>query len=192
VINKLNENYINASSHKAVKVCKPIYDWSENDVMKWLYESKIDWCEAYDRQHLTKLPLRVSTPLRAEGAKPMGKVAECSPEFYQRLIEIFPDVENQARYGKDVDRQKVLDEYLSGGLRGCVRYVRERIGDPKSQRAAMGLIKRFGELRVNNPEIYPVRDLLMHLVGGKYHRMPVPRGAESQIDGDARRELNDV
>jgi hypothetical protein len=56
----------------------------------------------------------------------------------------------------------------------------------------MDLIKQFGGLRVNNPEIYPVRDLLMHLVSGKYHRMPVPRGVESQIDGDARRELSDV
>ena len=192
VVNKLNENYINASSHKAVKVCKPIYDWQENDVMKWLYENKIEWCEAYDRQHLTKLPLRVSTPLRAEGAKPMDKVAECSPEFYQRLIEIFPDVENQARYGNDVDKQKVMNEYIDGGLRGCVRYVREKIHDEKSQRAAMSLIKRFGELRANNPEMYQIKDLLRHLVGGKYHRMPVPSGVESQIDGDARRMFDDV
>lgn len=192
VVNKLNENYINASSHRAVKLCKPIYDWLENDVMKWLYESNIEWCEAYDRQHLTKLPLRVSTPLHAEKVRLLGKVSACSPKFYQRLIEIFPDVENQARYGQDVDTEKVLDEYLSGGLRGCVRYVRERIDDPKSQRAAIRLIKQFGGLRVNNPEIYPVRDLLMHLVGGKYHRMPVPRGVESQIDGDARRECSDV
>ena len=192
VVNKLNENYINASSHKAVKLCKPVYDWQENDVMKWLYENNIEWCEAYDRQHLTSLPLRGSTPLHAEKVRLLDKVAACSPEFYQRLVEVFPDVENQARYGNDVDKKKVMDHYLKDGLRGCVRYVRERVSDPKSQRVAMGLIKQFGELRTNNPEMYQVKDLLRHLIGGKYHRMPVPSGVESQIDGDARMVTEDV
>lgn len=192
VVNKLNENYINASSYKAVKLCKPIYDWQENDVMKWLYENNIDWCEAYDRQHLTSLPLRVSTPLHAEKVRLLDKVAACSPEFYQRLVEVFPDVEIQARYGNDVDKKKIADQYLKDGLRGCVRYVRERINNPKSQRAAMGLIKQFGELRANNPEMYQVKDLLRHLIGGKYHRMPVPSGVESQIDGDAKMAAKDV
>lgn len=33
-VNKLNENYINATECKRVSLCKPIYDWRENDVFK--------------------------------------------------------------------------------------------------------------------------------------------------------------
>ena len=47
VTQKLNENYIssiegNASSR--VKLCKPIYDWETEDVLKFLVDSDVEWC----------------------------------------------------------------------------------------------------------------------------------------------------
>jgi predicted phosphoadenosine phosphosulfate sulfurtransferase len=42
-INKLNESYINASSAPSVSLCKPIYDWQENDVFRFFYEWAINY-----------------------------------------------------------------------------------------------------------------------------------------------------
>lgn len=52
-VNKLNENYINAVTDpraRNVNLCKPIFDWEEDDVFRYFYDRQIRYCSLYDLQ----------------------------------------------------------------------------------------------------------------------------------------------
>jgi predicted phosphoadenosine phosphosulfate sulfurtransferase len=81
--NKLNENYINATTDPAarqVSLCRPIFDWEENDVFRFFYDRKIKYCSLYDLQMWAGNSLRVSTPLHAESAKRFDRIKATVPD----------------------------------------------------------------------------------------------------------------
>lgn len=100
-VNKLNENYIVGSGAKNVKLCRPIYDWSEADIFKFIIEGKHRYCSLYDIQNLSGMGLRVSTPIHSESAKRIAKWRQMDPDFYQRILKVFPEMELQERYWKE-------------------------------------------------------------------------------------------
>ena len=103
-VNKLNENYIVSSQAKNVKLCKPIYDWAENDIFKFFMENEIEYSGWYDIQHASgagRNSMRVSTPIHSEAAKKISQLRRQDPVFYDRLLKVFPEMELQDRYGKD-------------------------------------------------------------------------------------------
>lgn len=111
-VNKLNENYINAvvdPRASNVKMCKPIYDWEENDVFRYFFDRDIRYCRLYDLQMWSKNNLRVSTPLHAESAKRFGKIKTATPDFYERVTSIFPEMLVQERYYHEIDRDAVVE-----------------------------------------------------------------------------------
>ena len=98
-VNKLNENYINTPTHekgkpapKNVKLIKPIYDWQESDVFKWLHESGIRHCPVYEHQLYAGQPLRVSTPVHAECAKTLHRLPAFAPKLYEQIMDVFPEM----------------------------------------------------------------------------------------------------
>jgi predicted phosphoadenosine phosphosulfate sulfurtransferase len=103
-VNKLNESYINATSTKNVSLCKPLYDWEENDVFRFFFERGIRYCELYNAQHVAGASLRVSTPLHPESAKRFGDLRRISPLFYQQVVTLFPEMLEQERYFSELDR----------------------------------------------------------------------------------------
>jgi predicted phosphoadenosine phosphosulfate sulfurtransferase len=106
-VNKLNENYINGvPDPKAtnVKLCKPIFDWEENDVFRYFYDRKIRYCKLYDLQMWAGNSLRVSTPLHAESAKKFDLIRSTVPDFYRRVTDVFPEMLAHERYYKEMDR----------------------------------------------------------------------------------------
>jgi predicted phosphoadenosine phosphosulfate sulfurtransferase len=179
VVNKLNENYITMAGDqrtmdRRVQSCKPIYDWSQNDVFKFLHENGIPWAPLYNAQHLTGKSLRISTPLHGEAAKGLRTLRAEAPAFYERLVTLFPDIQAQERYGRDVDRNRVGDEYLADGFDGCLRFIRERIADPKRKAQAMKTYRTQKNLARNSPESYTPKVLLDHLQRGNFHRVIIP------------------
>ena len=54
---KLHENFI--SDHRQFSVCKPLYDWEENDVFRYFFEREIRYCPIYDAQSLRRLGIRL-------------------------------------------------------------------------------------------------------------------------------------
>lgn len=175
VVNKLHENYICAGASKNVKLCKPIYDWSEDDVFKWFYDTGIHYCPQYRNLHLTKHPLRISTPLHGEAARKMQKTRDSDPEYFNRLRRAFPDIDAQARYLDDFDKNAIKEHY-GDGLDGCWRYIAEQVKDPKRNKQAKKLFFTYSKLHEEQPEAYPTKSLLTALVAGITHRMVLPTG----------------
>lgn len=170
VVNKLNLNYICASSTPKVKLCKPIYDWSEDDVFKFFMEEKVDFCEIYRAQNLSGAGLRVSTPLHVEAAKRIDLVKHEDPDFYQRLVDVFPETLLQDRYWREWDVKAQREKY-GGSFRGCWQYIEDHIPPGRMKDLAKKRLKEFKTMSKKNPEAFNPQYLLKHLTSGAIERV---------------------
>lgn len=165
-VNKLNESYINASASKRMSLCKPIYDWQENDVLRFVYERKIPLCDIYGWQHISGERLRVSTPLHQESAKRIDRVAARDPAFYNDLLKLFPETEVQRRYWTSIDNEALMVRY-GENLDGVRAYI-ETIEDPKRHDEALSAFERALGRITGDPEAYPPRRVLTWIKNGSY------------------------
>lgn len=185
-INKFNENYINAANGaKHVKLCKPIFDWEENDVFKFFYESDIEYCQIYDRQMWNGDSFRVATPIHQEAAKRFYKLKTLDPVLYSQVIDIFPDMIVQERYYRELDRDAVKNKYR-GNLHNVFQYIKDYIVDPKQRHEAYEMFKVVAVLHNKSPEAYPVNECLDYFVGGEFKRVIMPLNKEEQEKAKAK------
>jgi predicted phosphoadenosine phosphosulfate sulfurtransferase len=176
-VNKLNENYINAVSDPACKnvnLCKPIFDWEEDDVFRYFYDRNIRYCSLYDLQMWSGGAMRVSTPLHAESAKHFDLIKATVPDFYQRVTAVFPEMLAHERYHKEMDRKAVIEQYGTS-YGGVSLWIDEHIEDEKQHAMAR---KRYDAVLVRalrDPEIYSPRYLLTTFMAGGYKREILPQ-----------------
>lgn len=179
-VNKLNENYINASSSPRASLCKPLYDWQENDVFRYFYDRSIRYCAIYDAQVLAGASLRVSTPLHAESAKRFGVNRVTTPEFYDRLIRLFPEMQAQERYYADLDREAIKRQYAVS-FEGIRSWIEEQITDEKQKKQALNMLRRVIVRERNAPGSYPPDYVLSQFMSGNYKRNIQPISREEKI-----------
>lgn len=164
-VNKLNENYIVKSTDKRIAICKPIYDWSENDIFKFLHEQGLPTCEIYRAQWLAQDRLRVATPLHAE-ARRQHKIATWDPEFVDRIRAVFPDYDTQLRYEKQSDVLARIEPYVERGVEGAEAFIVDTIKHPTQFSNAMKQFKAFKSLHKSDPLAYSVRTFLRQIANG--------------------------
>lgn len=189
-INKKNENYINATKAPNVKICKPIFDWSEKDIFKYMYQNRIKYCQIYDKQMFNQESLRVSTPLHAEAAKRLGKLRTTYPQFYEQLVNIFPEMLVQDRYWGEFDRYAIISRY-EPSWSGILKYINDNIKEP--ERAALAKkrlfhAKQFRETAIRkNPKRdnlggYPILYVFKSIINGDYKRKIQPKDKISEAE----------
>lgn len=172
-VEKLNENYINASSSPRVMLCKPLYDWEENDVFKYFHDREIKYCPIYDHQLWNGEKMRVSTPLHAEAAKRFEDNRSRDPVFYERIIRVFPEMLLQERYFKELDRDALVAKY-SESWEGIRQWIEDNIEDPKNLELAL---KRWDKVRIrakSAPRAYPLDYVLKCFITGAFKREVLP------------------
>lgn len=177
-VNKLNENYINAVDDlkaKNVKLCKPIFDWEEDDVFRYFWERGIRYCPIYDLQMWAGNSLRVSTPLHAESAKRFDLIKATSPDFYRRLTAVFPEMLAHERYFKELDREALQERY-GQTYEGVRQWIEEHL-EGKQLDAALEKYRSVMLRATKDPDIYPPRYLLTTFMAGGFKReiLPLPR-----------------
>jgi predicted phosphoadenosine phosphosulfate sulfurtransferase len=190
-VNKKNENYINATASPNIKICKPLFDWSEKDIFKYLHDNHIPYCPIYDKQMFNGEGLRVSTPLHAEAAKRFDKLKTIYPQFYQQVVDIFPEMLVQERYWNEYDRYGMISRYEPSWL-GILKYIQENIKDPERQTLAKKRLfhaKQFREAAIaKNPKAkanlggYPVLYVFKCIINGDYKRKIQPKDKISQAE----------
>lgn len=175
-LNRMNECYINATEDTRIKLCKPIYDWTEDDVFLYFFKTGIRYCSIYDVQMLNNENLRVSTPLHAESAKQFDKIKTRYPVFYQQLVELFPEMLLQERYYKDYGKNEKFDQYPHT-FDGVRKYCYDNISDDKKRKQALVCINSAENMRKNNVARgnrpfggYPIRYVFQQVVNGTYKR----------------------
>jgi predicted phosphoadenosine phosphosulfate sulfurtransferase len=127
-VQKLHENYIvipyKMKSNIPLRFAKVIYDWTTDDVLKFITEEhQASYCKYYDLASLTGSNTCVGIPLHAVAIRRIGDVVATEPEFYDRLTECFPQVDAQRRWWPDFDIEKVIMTYAReewSGVRRCI------------------------------------------------------------------------
>lgn len=171
VVNKLNENYISASDNKRIKLCKPIYDFMVGDIFKYLYDSGARYSAWYEQQLWSGDNLRVAPPLIAESMKTIDKWAQMDPEFYERLVTIFPEVRAHERYKGTVSDSHLYKQY-GKDMEGVRQWIEANI-DPESTAYRRMLVKwkDIKRLTETQPERYlpggTAEWVLKHFISGK-------------------------
>lgn len=180
IIAKKNKPYIAASNEPDIFLGRVIYDFSEKDIFKYLYDHKIQYCEIYDKQMFNGEAMRVSTPLHAEAAKKLFKLKTIYPVFYDQLVSLFPDIEIQARYFRDIDRYAIIEKYPHT-FEGIITYINDNI-DVSMQEIAMYRVMQTRKSRINNIAVgkgryggYPVLYVFKAIVNGGYKRRILPK-----------------
>lgn len=176
-VNKLNENYINEtpSGAKNVKLVKPIYDWEEDDIFRYFYEKKIQYCKVYDSQMWNGDSLRVATPIHQEAAKTFHKLKTNDPILYQQVIDIFPDMLVQERYWKELDKSSVKKS-MAQSFDTIYAWINETITDNKEKKLAYKRFKECFNLHSHDASAYPLYHIASHFYNGSYKRTILPVG----------------
>lgn len=180
-VNKLNENYINAVPDPRatnVNICKPLYDWQEDDVFKYFYERGIRYCSVYDSQLFAGHGLRVATWTHAEAAKRFGKLREIDPELYEGTTALFPELLVQERYYKDLDRNAATEQY-GQSFDGVRQWIEENLHGDQLDLA----LRRLEDVRrraVIRPGVYPPPYVLRQFTTGAFKRVILPPSRQEQ------------
>lgn len=173
VVNKLSENYITKTpASKRVMNVKPIFDWRENDVLRYFYDTGEPYCPLYDRQLWTGHPLRVATPITSEGSKKISHVARQTPDFYDRLLAAFPEVHAQEKVGNEVSGDAIMARF-GHSYAGVAAWCREYL-DPTQRRKALAELASIERRSAAAPSSYPPRYVLQTFKAGRYKRVVPP------------------
>jgi predicted phosphoadenosine phosphosulfate sulfurtransferase len=81
----------------------PIFDWSVNDVWKYIFDNKIKTNALYDKQFAYGLPLRemrVSSLIHETALKSLEYLQEFEPDTYERYVERLSGVEEYSMIGQ--------------------------------------------------------------------------------------------
>lgn len=178
-VNKLIESYITAPiADKASTLCKPIYDWEESDVFKYLYDNKLQYCKVYDWQHFANMDMRMSQPLHPDKIRHLKKLRVIDPVYYDKLLSIFPDQEMQDRYSDERDDQKTIEKYNKNGLAGVLQYIEEYYTDPDLKDLAMERLYQLQQLEKSDrnkaQNNYPIDYVLKYFIRGQVEKLLLP------------------
>lgn len=167
VVNKKTDNYINPSGYSnRLNICKPIFDWRMNDVLKYIYDNEVEYCKLYNMQMWAGDRLRVCSPLHATPAKQLHKLREVDPTCYEQIVTIFPEVTVQEKYWLEVSFDKIIDQY--GGSFGSMREWLMNNLDVDQLRTALHELDSVFARWQNTPMSYPKKWIFHHFVTGKY------------------------
>lgn len=110
------KGYITKPNKWGVRNVWPIYDWSDGDVWKALFEHGWDYCRAYDALYRLGVPrhkLRIGPPtINVASVEQLQVAAKAWPRWFDRVCRRLPGVRLAAAYGKRaVEPRRRLGEH---------------------------------------------------------------------------------
>jgi predicted phosphoadenosine phosphosulfate sulfurtransferase len=186
-VNKLNENYLTSPftagtgpAPANIMLCKPLYDWEENDVFKFFMEHHIEYCPLYDAQMWANVALRVSTPLHAEASKRFDHLKLFAPMLYQQVIDVFPEMRTHERYYGDMDKKAIVKRY-GETFEGVREWIIEFMIDEKQQTLALDRLRSVMTRARKMSGAYPPPHVLKQMMSGAYKREILPMGRKKEL-----------
>lgn len=177
-VNKLVENYINKSNGtRTATLCKPLYDWDEKDILKYLYDNKLPYCKVYDWQYYAKMELRTSPFLHPEKIRHLKKLRQIDPQFYDQMLKIFPDQQTHDRYADSRNNQGIIAKY-GNDWDGIHNYIIEHYEEGKPRDLALQRLVQIGKLSESNRNKgmnnYPLDYVLKYFIRGQVWKLLLP------------------
>ena len=186
VVQKLHENYINRpyllSKAIPLRFAKVIYDWGVNDVYKYISEEHNGtYCAYYDYAVMGGANQRVGIPLHSVAARRIADTVRTEPEFYDRLVEVFPHIEAQYRLWPDFDVETLISGYAEDGWDGVRNCIDDNMLTKGMRLAAMKFVDAFRKKHVSDPFGYPIDSLIRTLLLNEFHHTaPSPVGPKTK------------
>ena len=184
VTQKLHENYINRPQGlpKAIplRFAKVIYDWTSDDVLKFITEEHgASYCKYYDYAMLGGANQRVGTPLFSTAARRLTDVVKTEPEFYDRLVEAFPEIDTQRQLWGEYDIEAVVDQFAADGWSGVKECIETHFVDTAYRRLAFAFADKFRKSHNKDPFAYPIDHLVRTLLLNSVVGNPSPVGPQT-------------
>lgn len=182
LVQKLHENYIvtpyKMKRKMPLKFAKVIYDWQAADVFKFIVEEHNErYCEYYDRASVTGSNSRVGIPLHAVAIRRLGDVVATEPEFYDKLVEVFPYIDAQYKYWPSFNTEKLISKYSKMGWSGVHEFIDEYMIGETNQQRAMSFAAEFRRKHMADPKSYTiyslVNSLFMHSIASSMAATPI-------------------
>lgn len=201
-VQKLHENYIvipfRMKKSIPLRFAKVIYDWTADDVFKFIIEEhNAPYCPYYDWAIATGSNQRIGIPLHAVAVRRITDVVMTEPEFYDRIVECFPEVDAQRRYWPDFDIEKLIMRYAADEWDGVSECIQNHMKTPGIRKRAYQFSGEYRKKHAKDPYSYPVfwliRNLLMNEFSGA---SPTPVGPGTRAHAirlaQAMTELDDL
>lgn len=198
LVQKLHENYIvkpyKLPPNIPLKFSKVIYDWTTDDVLKYIDEQGGRYCEFYDYAAVAGANARVGIPLHSVAIRRISDVVRTEPEFYDRLVTCFPQIDAQRRYWKDFNIEKLILDYAADGWDGVRQCIQDNMLTPGLESRAMSYSAAFRKKHALDPYSYPIEWLIRNLLLNEFHATavnPIGPGTrahavrQAQIEADA-------
>jgi len=187
VVQKLHENYITRpkglSKSIPLRLTRPIYDWGTDDVMKFVTEEHNGtFSEYYDLAYLGRANQRVGMAVHIIAARRIADVIRTEPEFYDRIIEIFPHMDGHRRLWPEYDVEKAIMSYASNGWDGVRECIENTYMTPGLKKRAMVFAHQFKQARAKDPYGYPIESCVRTLMISEIWGSPVPIGPRTRSD----------
>lgn len=178
VVNKVSEPWIAVSQgRRHVPMIRPIYDWQENDVLRYLHDVGETPAALYDAQAWTdSRELRTASLLAAEQLRDLDRMLVSDPDAYETLLAVLPEADAMRRYDRDL-----IDPYLKGATCDTLEQVEDwiiaRFPDPRTRRQAMDRLAFARTLAARNPRGVPAWHVQHEIarMGHGVGMMPLPR-----------------
>lgn len=170
-VNGLHDNYISKPrSGSRAALCKPIFDWQQNDVFRYFYDTGHPYCSWYDQQLYAGDQLRVATPLQNESVRRFELWAAADPEFYDRLCDVFPDMRAHERLHRVYKPKIDTDGYDDGTWEGIRRWIGDKLSGKAAEKATAELDRAIAYVTSSDPHRFPPRYVMHHFAIGHFKR----------------------
>jgi predicted phosphoadenosine phosphosulfate sulfurtransferase len=207
-VQKLHENYIvipfRMKKSIPLRFAKVIYDWTTDDVLKFITEEHgATYCPYYDLAAMTGSNTRVGIPLHSVAIRRIGDVIATEPEFYDRLVDIYPEIDAQRRYWAEFDIERLIMDYAADGWDGVRNCIDDNMLTPGIKRRAMAYSAEFRKKHAKDPWSYPVHWLIRNLLMHEFHitsvgpigpgtRAHAVRQAQAEADANSLDLIDDL
>lgn len=169
LVQKLHENYIvvpyKSKRNLPLRFAKVIYDWTTDDVLKYITEEHgAEYCAYYDAAAVTGSNTRVGIPLHSVAIRRIGDLIATEPDFYDLLYDVWPDIDAQRRLWPDYDVERLIMLYASEGWSGVKACIEDHAGDQGVKMYAMAYAAKFRAKMANDPRSYPLHWLIRNIL----------------------------
>lgn len=173
-VQKLHENYIvtpyRMKKSIPLRFAKIIYDWTSDDVFKFVVEEHDGkFNDFYDLAAITGSNPRVGIPLHSVAIRRIGDVVKTEPEFYDRLVECFPEIDAQRRWWPQFDIEECIRHYASKGWQGVSECIDDNMLTEGVHHRAQAFAAKFRAKHKNDPFSYPLEWLIRNLLLNEFN-----------------------
>lgn len=157
IANKLSEPWLSKSKAEGITLCRPVYDWLELDVLRYLYDVGAAPAAIYDAQAWAgQGQLRTASLLANEQMRDLTMLKVTDPDAYAALLDLAPDVGTAERYDRDLKDRHAIGEKPATSYLGVRQWIKRKYSDyPHAERKALDRLNFALSLAHKNPDGFP-------------------------------------